>query len=120
MKLNINFRNTAGRGEVINHIDKRLSFAFSRTRHAIASTSVTITDVNGPKGGVDMMCQIIVQPIGLKRIVIADRRENVRQAIDRCIARASQSLDRKLKRRLALRHKGTTEKWNLAESSPAT
>ena len=105
MKLDINFRNLRGSGEIINQIDHRLSFAFARTRDEIESTKVIVTDINGPKGGIDKQCKVVVKPVGLKQIVVAERRANIRQAIDRCISRASHCLNRKLKRRQALMKK---------------
>ncbi|MGK0441809.1 MAG: hypothetical protein ACJA0N_001610 [Pseudohongiellaceae bacterium] len=94
-----------GNGEIINHIDHRLSFAFARTRDEIASTTVIVTDVNDPKGGVDKQCKVVVKPFGLREIVITEKRDDIRQAIDRCLARAGRCLNHKLKRKQALRKK---------------
>ena len=102
MKLNINFQNMQGGGDIIDYIDHRVSFAFARTRHEIDNTKITITDINGPKGGVDKQCKVIIKPRGMKPIVIAEKRESVRNAIDRCLTRASHSINRKLKRKRSL------------------
>lgn len=99
MKVNISFQNMQGGGDILDYIDHRVSFAFARTRHEIDNTKITITDINGPKGGIDKQCKVIIKPRGMKSIVIAEKRASVRNAIDRCLARASQSVNRKLKRR---------------------
>ena len=110
MNFDITFRRMKGNGEMINHIDHRLSFAFARTQHEIENATITLSDINGPKGGIDKQCQIVLTPIGLRPIVVSEKQEDMLQAIDRCLYRASQSLDRKLKRRQVLlkrRHQRT-------------
>lgn len=99
MKLSINFRNMRGSGNIINYIDQRLSFIFASTRHEIERTTITVSDIDGLKGGIDKQCKVVIKPSGLTEIVIAETRENILQAIDLCLARASRSLNRKLKRR---------------------
>ena len=105
MKLNINFRKIIGNKALIEHINHRISFAFSRTKHAIKSTSLTVSDINGPKGGIDKACTIVIQPNGLKEIVISEQHSKLNKAIDRCIARANQTLIRQLKRQQKLSRK---------------
>jgi len=50
MKLNINFRKIAADVAIIDHIDRRLSFAFARTKHAIQSGVSQSAILMGPKG----------------------------------------------------------------------
>jgi len=99
MKMAINFRNLARNGKIVGYIDRRTSFAFARMRHKIEEVNITLSDINGQKGGVDKQCQVVVKPLGLRRIVVAERSDKALKAIDRCLGRASQSLSRKLKRR---------------------
>lgn len=99
MKLNINFRNVPGSADIIGQIDHRLSFFLSRMNHEIESIDVTLSDINGPKAGVDKQCKVIIKPVGLKKLVITEKRDSFGQAVDTAISRASQSLARKLKRK---------------------
>ena len=110
MKLNINFRNLRGDDSTISHIDRRMAFAFSRTQQTLQSATITISDINGPKGGIDKQCRIVLKPNGLEPIVISERQPNLRLAIDRSIARASQSLIRRLKRERRQLHSRSTLK----------
>lgn len=109
MKLNINFRNVPGTGDIISHIDRRLSFCLSRVEHDIESVDVTVSDINGPRSGVDKQCKVIIKPIGLRRIVVVEKRDRIQSAIDASLARAERSLVRKLKRKTLLR-RGTSIK----------
>lgn len=99
MMMNVNFRNIDGDASTVNYINQRLSFALARTQHEVRSTAVTLSDVNGPKGGLDKQCKIVLKANGLKEIVISERQPDVHQAINRGIARASQNLARQLKRK---------------------
>jgi putative sigma-54 modulation protein len=57
-----------------------------------------VSDVNGPKGGVDKLCRILIKSAQLPDIVITEYQPNISTAIDRCIAPARQSLSQKLNR----------------------
>lgn len=115
MKTSINVKGINGEGNLSDYIDRRLSFAFSRTQHAIDNFSMTVTDVNGPKGGIDKKCQVVINAQGLPSVVISEKQSDLRLAIDRCLARASQSLTRKLKRKQHSRTKKESIKRSLVQ-----
>ena len=127
MNSYINFRNMHSSREITGYVDYRLSFAFSRLKHKIETLTVTLSDINGPKSGIDKQCRIVVKPMGLKQIVITERRDDIRQAIDRSIARASQTLSRRMKRRKLPWKRSSTakksrtevgeDKWTLSDIS---
>jgi putative sigma-54 modulation protein len=124
MNIQVNFRNIKKSNAAIKRISGRLSLAFARTQDAIQSVSIMISDVNGPKGGVDKLCRILIKSAQLPDIVITENQTRISTAIDRCIARARQSLSRKLKRnkqslqqRMKLRHLLSADDDNIASSS---
>ena len=98
MKINVNFQKISSDNAMADYIDRRLCCAFSRLAHAVQSTVITVMDINGPKGGVDKLCRVVVKPVGLKSIVITERQADLKAAVNRSISRASQTLSRKLKR----------------------
>ena len=102
MKYSINFRRIDRDPETVDYIEKRLSFVLARSRHLIESIMVTLSDINGPKGGIDRQCLIIIKADGLAQVVITEKQDTIRQAIDRSIARAAQNLERQIKRRQQL------------------
>ena len=105
MQTSIVFRNLEGDESIVTYIERRLAFSFARTEHAIDSIAVTVSDINGPKGGIDKQVQILIKPNGMKEVVVQERRGDMRPAIDRAISRSSQSFMRKLKRRRMLKQK---------------
>ena len=98
MNIQVNFRNIKKGSTAIKQVRERLSLAFARTQDAIQSVSIIISDVNGPKGGVDKLCRILIKSDHLPDIVITESQSNIGSAINRCISRARQSLSRNLKR----------------------
>jgi putative sigma-54 modulation protein len=98
MNIQVNFRNIKKSNAAIIHISDRISLAFARTQDAIQSVSIIVSDVNGPKGGIDKLCRILIKSSLLPDIVITENQAHISTAIDRCITRARQSLSRKLKR----------------------
>ena len=114
MRPKISFHQVARDSEVSDYIMRRFAFAFARMQHAIGESHVTLTDVNGPKGGVDKQCRIVVNPNALPPIVVSEKQSTLKLAVDRAIARASLSLTRQLKRKQA-RYKTNAERkrlWN--------
>lgn len=80
------------------YIARRLGFALGARAQQIQRVKVSLTDVNGPKGGVDKSCKIVIQVAGMNDIVVTESKENWQSAIDRSAAKASQSLARRLGR----------------------
>ena len=81
------------------HVQDRLRFTFSRVAGRVRRILVTLSDINGPRGGVDKSCLIEVRLDGLSSIVIQDVQADLYTAIDRAAGRAARSV----LRRLALR-----------------
>jgi len=80
---------------------RRLEFALGRFSARLRQVSARITDVNGPRGGIDKSCVITLR---LERtgppIVIEDIDDDPMVAIDRAADRAGRTVARALARRL--------------------
>jgi len=83
------------------YIDRRLHFALGRFATAIDNVSVRVGDVNGPRGGVDKRCQIVValRAPGSNPIAIDDNDEDVHVAVARASDRAGRTVARAVQRR---------------------
>jgi hypothetical protein len=57
---------------------------------------VTLSDLNGPRGGVDKRCLIKVSIDGLRPVVIEDVQSDLYMAIDRAAGRASRTVLRRV------------------------
>jgi ribosome-associated translation inhibitor RaiA len=83
------------------YIDRRLRFALGRFGPAIDHVSVRVGDANGPRGGVDKHCQIVVKlrAPGSNFISIDDNDEDLRAAVARASSRAGRTVARTLDRK---------------------
>jgi ribosome-associated translation inhibitor RaiA len=72
-----------------DYLAKRLSLAFAPFRDRIQSISVRLADLNGPRGGRDMLCQVAVAMPGMPGLLVKDVQEDLYAAIDRAVKRAS-------------------------------
>lgn len=71
------------------HIARRLHRAFVSLHDRIQSVSVRLRDLNGPKGGRDMVCQVAVTIPGRPTVLVKDVQEDMYAAIDSAFKRAS-------------------------------
>ena len=83
------------------YIDRRLYFALGRFGPAIDHVSVRVGDVNGPRGGVDKHCQIVVKlrASGSSPIAVDDHDQNLRTAVDRASNRVGRTVARAIERK---------------------
>ena len=79
-------------------IDRRLSFALSRFGSKISRTSVHLTDLNGPKGGIDKQCKIVLALRGVQPVIVEVIDTSWPAAIDRAANRLGQTVQRVLER----------------------
>lgn len=82
-----------------DYTDKRLAYAISFASDYIQRITVRLSDINGPKGGEDKRCQLVLKLEGMPSVVIEDTESDLYMAIDRAVERASRSVARLLKRK---------------------
>ena len=82
------------------HCERRLRFALGPASNRLRHLSVRLSDVNGPRGGVDKRCVIRATAAGMPPVVIAHYETDIYAAIDRAAERLSRSLTRRLQRSL--------------------
>ena len=99
MKIIFNNRNLSDINEIRTYINRKTVLCFSRNQSKIKTVSITLADINGPKGGKDKQCKIRVITNNIPEIVITEERENLLHAIDRSLMRANRTLVQQLKRR---------------------
>ena len=80
------------------HIQRRLGFALSTRYQHIQRILVRLSDINGPRGGIDKCCQIQMVLQQQADVLIEDTESDMYVAIDRAAERASRTLGRRLTR----------------------
>ena len=71
------------------YLNKRLQFSLSPIRRRISDVAVRVRDLNGPRGGRDMMCQVSIAIPGGPAVVVKEVQENMYTAIDLAVKRAA-------------------------------
>ena len=86
--------------------ERRVRFVLRRLGWLVPRAEVQMSDLNGPRGGVDKRCGIEVRLKGAPAIAIDDTEADLYVAIDRAAERTGRTLDRRIARRrhLATRH----------------
>lgn len=78
------------------HVQRRLGFTLARSADRVRRVDVRLSDLNGPRGGVDKRCLIQVRLDGLPAVVIDEVQPNLYTAIDRAAGRAGRTILRRL------------------------
>lgn len=71
------------------HVERRLRSGLLFARDRIGDVVVRLGDVNGPRGGQDMLCQILVALPGQPSVVVRDVQDDLYTAIDRAARRVA-------------------------------
>ena len=77
-------------------IERRASFALSHLSAVVRRVDVSLSDVNGPRGGVDKRCRILVHVEGGSSVFVEDADSDLVQLIDRAMDRAGRAAHKRL------------------------
>jgi len=82
-----------------DHIQRRADFALGRFAARIQRLTVRLTDVNGPRGGIDKRCRIAIDLVPSGTVMIEDRGDNPFTLVADLAKRAQRAVRRNLNRR---------------------
>jgi len=97
MKIEIKKNNMSADLELQLYIERRIYFALSRFTHQIRTITVRLQDINGPKGGNDKKCQIVIR-LKSKTLILEGLEDNFFTAVDLTAARAQRGVSREIDR----------------------
>ena len=72
--------------------ERRVRFVLRRLGWLVPRAEVQMSDVNGPRGGVDKRCQVELRTAGAGSVVVASVASDWRTALDDALARAARFL----------------------------
>lgn len=98
MEIEIQARSLELDATLRGFVVRRLYFALGRFCDRVRRVIVRLEDVNGPRGGVDKRCQMVLRVNGLPDIVVADTESQVHAAVSRASERAARTLGRSMRR----------------------
>jgi|SaaInlStandDraft_4_1057021.scaffolds.fasta_scaffold37076_1 putative sigma-54 modulation protein len=103
MKIEIQARHFSLTEALQKYTNKKLHLAIDCCDAYVRRVIVRLSDVNGPKGGVDKRCQIQIILDGLAGVVIEDTKVDLYAAINGASERAGQALLRKIERQKTIK-----------------
>ena len=81
------------------YIRHKLSRTLGKFTQSVERITVRVTDVNGPRGGVDQLCRIKVVLRNLPSVIVEARNAFIDNAFRRALAGAERTVRRSLQRR---------------------
>jgi hypothetical protein len=78
--------------------ERRVRFVLRRLGWLVPRAEVQMSDVNGPRGGIDKRCQVELRTDGAGSVVVASVASDWRTALNKALARAVRFLMRALRR----------------------
>ena len=99
MKMQISVRNMTLTDAQRDRIERRLYFTLGRFAPRISSLEMILQDENGPRGGLDKNCRVIVRLRGANDVVVEGRGEETASVVDRTADRAGRAVSRALDKR---------------------
>ena len=81
------------------YVARKLGMKLGKFASSIERVSVRITDVNGPRGGVDQRCRVKVALSGLPSVVVERQDASTEVAIDTALRATEESVRRLVRRR---------------------
>jgi putative sigma-54 modulation protein len=97
MRLTMTARDFELTDSLREYVEYRLAFTLSRFQDRIGGVTVILSDINGPKGGVDKRCVLKVRLRGPSELLIEETEADFRIAINRAAERAKRTLARRLR-----------------------
>ncbi len=95
---------------------RRTKFVMKRLDWLIARARIQLADMNGPRKGVDKMCQIELATTGSGTVVVTATAEQWHSALDDALQRASRMLLRHRQRR-SVRGRATLRRLDAIETT---
>jgi len=78
--------------------ERRVRFVLRRLGWLVPRAEVQMSDVNGPRGGIDKRCQVELRTDGSGSVVVDSVAKDWRTALDNALARAARFLMRQWRR----------------------
>ena len=99
MRLFIRCKNVRLTEAVRERIRVRLAALLARFAHRVGDVTASLADMNGPKGGVDKQCRLVVRLRPKGEVTIEETDRNLFAAISRASERIKRTVGRALERR---------------------
>ena len=99
MEVQIHIHNTDLVDALQEYVERRLRFSLRRFVGRLGRVRVRVTDVNGPRGGVDKSCRVSAEMLPSGKLVLQEAVDaNLYVAVDHATERIGRSVGRQVER----------------------
>ena len=98
MRIDINGSGFPITTALMDHTERRLRFALTRSSDRIVRVAVLVGDSNGPRGGEDKFCRIQIHLKRAPQVLIEDIGAELYAVIDRAAERAGRNVAKRVDR----------------------
>lgn len=88
-----------------NYIKDRIESSLSRFTGLIRKVVVSLSDENGPKGGIDTACTIRIKTDAASELIIKNKKKNAYIAVAHALSSSKQAIARHVKRNKSVQRK---------------
>jgi ribosome-associated translation inhibitor RaiA len=103
MRIEVRSRSLKLTQEMRDRVRRRVQVALGRFSQRLTSVHIMLRDVNGPKGGVDKHCKVLVSIRPSFKVIIEEKDANLGAAVNRALDRAGRAVARRIDQALARR-----------------
>ncbi len=104
MRLMIRSLNVKLSDTVQETIERQFQYALSRFESRIDSVQFTVCDNNGPRGGIDQECKVLLHLKNGTDVMVSEVQDNLLTAVARLADRVAQVVTRTLERQRDIAH----------------
>jgi len=101
------------------YIRRKLGMKLGKFAPSMERITVRVSDVNGPRGGLDQVCRVKVVLSGLPSVMVEERDASLHAAIDLALAGAQRAVRKALKRRTTRAMKQMTPRFTVPSAQNA-
>ncbi|MCC7155466.1 MAG: hypothetical protein IT161_12905 [Bryobacterales bacterium] len=98
MNISVRTRDIVLSDELEKQIERSIAFAVDRHSSRVTQVSVYLADLNGPRGGVDKLCQITAELKGSIPVLILERGDDLVATVSRAAKRLGYRIGRRVQR----------------------
>lgn len=98
MNVQVTLRGIELNRDEAERLRRKAEFAFDRFVDRLESVHIVLEDFNGPRGGEDKVCRLILRLVGQPPLILQERGSSTLAVGMSAIERAQQSLGRRMAR----------------------
>jgi len=99
MRISVRALGMEATAAIREHVERRVLFAVGRFSARLEEVNVRLGDANGPRGGTDKTCRVVVGVGGAGQVVVEDADADLYVAVDRATSRLGRAVARAVDRR---------------------